>query len=64
MSELSAAFAQKSRIAEWTLGIFCCVMAVYNLFFSTPYYVFLSMLGLVLVFLILSSMKARKLFSI
>lgn len=50
MSELSAAFAQKSRIAEWTLGIFCCVMAVYNLFFSTPYYVFLSMLGLVLVF--------------
>ena len=45
MSELSAAFAQKSRIAEWTLGIFCCVMAVYNLFFSTPYYVFLSVLG-------------------
>ena len=50
MSELSAAFAQKSRIAEWTLGIFCCVMAVYNLFFSTPYYVFLSVLGLALVF--------------
>ena len=50
MSELSAAFAQKSRIAEWTLGVFCCVMAVYNLFFSTPYYVFLSVLGLALVY--------------
>ena len=50
MSELFAAFAQMSHIAVWTLGIFCCVIAVYNLFFSTPYYVFLSVLGLALVF--------------
>ena len=31
MSERSAAFAQKSRIAEWFLGIFCCVMAVISM---------------------------------
>lgn len=50
MNERSVRYQQPSRFLEWGLGIFCVVMAGYNLFFSTPYYVFLSMLGLLLVF--------------
>jgi len=50
MDNRSNRYQQPSRFLEWGLGIFCVVMAVYNLFFSTPYYVFLSVLGLLLVF--------------
>ena len=42
MNEISSRYNQASQLLEVGFGIFCVVMAVYNLFFSTPYYVFLS----------------------
>lgn len=50
MNEISSRYNQASQLLEVGFGIFCVVMAVYNFFFSTPYYVFLSLLGLILTF--------------
>ena len=50
MSEVSSRYNLASRLLETGFAAFCAAMAVYNLFFSTPYYVFLSLLGLVLTF--------------
>lgn len=50
MSSISNRYQRSSRLLEGALAVFCAAMAVYNAFFSTPYYVFLSVLGLVIVF--------------
>lgn len=51
MGELSIKYSLKSKSLEIGFAVFCVVMAVYNAFYSTPYYVFLSCLGLTLAFL-------------
>ena len=51
MSEISNRYRQSALVMEAVFGGFCLVMAVYNFFYSTPYYVFLSLLGLALDFL-------------
>ena len=50
MSSISNRYQRSSRLLEGALAVFCAAMAVYNFFFSTPYYVFLSLLGLLIVF--------------
>ncbi len=50
MNIISNRYKNPSKILEKSFAVFCVVMAVYNLFFSTPYYVFLSFLGLALTF--------------
>lgn len=50
MSSVSMLYQHQSRVLEFGFAVFCVLMAGYNLFFSTPYYVFLSLLGLLLVF--------------
>ena len=49
MSSISNRYQRSSRLLEGALAVFCAAMAVYNFFFSTPYYVFLSLLGLLIV---------------
>ena len=44
MSSISNRYQRSSRLLEGALAVFCAAMAVYNFFFSTPYYVFLSLL--------------------
>lgn len=50
MKEISRCYQKQSLFVEFGFGIFCIIMAMYNWFFSTPYYVFLSCLGLLLTF--------------
>lgn len=50
MSSVSMLYQRQSRVLEFGFAVFCVLMAGYNLFFSTPYYVFLSLLGLLLIF--------------